>query len=108
MLGSLGHLSLLTVPTSQKKHQGTLDWGLRKGCPGSTLVWSLLPGCLPLPGVPRWGEFQLETAVWRFRAKPSFGRRICCTQDLNSPHHSVQPNDRTPAPTLGLERVTVK
>lgn len=34
MLGSLGHLSLLTVPTSQKKHQGTLDWGAKERLPG--------------------------------------------------------------------------
>jgi len=47
VLGRVGHPSLLTFTPSQKKHQETLDWGLRRGCQGSTLVWSLLPGCPP-------------------------------------------------------------
>lgn len=63
---------------------------------------------------PPWGEFELETAFWRFRAKPSFRRKIRCTQDLSCPHTQsnlmigTQPLLWDLLEAGCLERVTVK
>lgn len=86
MLGRLGHPPLLTFTPSQKKHQETLDWGLRRDYQGSTLVWSLLPGCPSLPGVSQWGQFS-----WR---QPSGGSG----QNPPSEGEFTVPRPRLPRP----------